>query len=299
MGAGLILVNESSGPDDLPIEDLASSFPGNQIEPFDPDTFAQRVRAAIADGIGFVGVAGGDGTIRSVVDEILGTEAALLPIPAGTRNHFARALGIDDLALAVAAAGPDGQRQAVDVGEVNDRYFLNNASIGLYPGLVVRREEHERVIPKPLANVIATWQELRRGRKITVTFDDTPIRAWMMFVGNGCYGDSIRDLGSRESLSDNVLDVRVVRADRRASRLRVLSALMLGRLGRSPLILRFQSSKVTVELQGRTAEVALDGEVETIPTPLCFRSRPLALTVLVPPTIGEPDPSQDPGPQPG
>jgi len=283
LGRGLILVNESSGLDDTPTEDLAALFPGHQIEVFGLGTFAERVRAAVADGAGFVGVAGGDGTIRCVVQELVGTEIALLAIPAGTRNHFARALGIEDLKLAAEAVGMTGTRDTVDVGEVNDRCFVNSASIGSYPELVLLREAHERRFPKVIANGVATWQQLRRGRKITVTLERAQVRAWMVFVGNGCYGDSVRDLVSRESLTDNVLDVRVVRADRPASRLRVLGALLLGRLGRSPLILRLQSAEVTVELRRRTAEVALDGEVETLATPLRFRSLPHALAVLVPP----------------
>ena len=279
---GLILVNQSSGKDDRAIEDLATLFSGHRVEAFSPETVAERIRAALADGTPFVGVAGGDGTIRSVAQEIMGTGTALLPIPCGTRNHFARALGVEDFDLAVAAAA-SGTTESVDVGEVNDRCFVNNATVGLYPEIVAEREEHEAFLPKALANILATWRQLWRGRKITVTVEGTPVRAWMVFVGNGRYGDHVGSLVSRESLKENVLDVRVVRADRRAARVRVLGALLLGGLGRSPLILRLQSTEVTVELRARTARVALDGEVETIATPLCFRSRPLALAVLMPP----------------
>src|SRR6202035_57088 len=111
------------------------------------------------------------------------------------------------------------------------------------------------------------------GRKTTVTIGGERIRAWTVFVGNGRYGDRAGDLLTRETLTDNVLDVRVLRADRRAARLRVLGSLLLGRLARSPLILSAQPREICVEPHGRTARVALDGEVESIATPLRFSSR--------------------------
>ena len=66
-------------------------------------------------------------------------------IPFGTRNHFARDLGLDrDDPLAALAAFDDGVERRVDVGRVGERLFLNNVSLGLYARLVHRREHHRR-----------------------------------------------------------------------------------------------------------------------------------------------------------
>jgi len=65
-------------------------------------------------------------------------------LPLGSLNHFARDLNIPadlDKAIAVIAAR---RTRAVDVGSVNDRVFVNNASIGVYPSIVEAREELRR-----------------------------------------------------------------------------------------------------------------------------------------------------------
>jgi undecaprenyl-diphosphatase len=76
------------------------------------------------------------------------------------------------------------------------------------------------------------------------------------------------------------LDVRVVRADRRLARTRVLAALVTGRLGRSPLLNRSVSGEVVIGMDRDTVEVALDGEVVELRPPLRYRVGPQALQVL-------------------
>jgi undecaprenyl-diphosphatase len=287
---GLILVNPGSGSSETSCEELAKRFPGHRVEESEPDDLAKRVAAAVAERVEFVGVAGGDGTVRTVAEQLAETGVPLLPIPAGTRNHFARDVGIatlDDAGAAVAA----GRVIEVDAGRVNDRWFVNNSSIGLYPKIVIRREVREHRLPKGVANVIAMWEQLRFGHKLGVEVDGVRHRAWLVFVGNGAYGEGLLDLADRESLDANVLDLRVVRADRPWARLRVLGAVLLGRLARSPLVFAKHCRTCTIDVAQPRVEVALDGEVETLEAPLTYRSVAGALRVLVPP--GPPGPPSE------
>jgi diacylglycerol kinase family enzyme len=73
-----------------------------------------------------------------------------------------------------------------------------------------------------------------------------------------------------------------VRADQPWSRLRIVGALLLGRLARSPLVLRWQTAQTVVDLNRGSVEVAFDGEVEVLGTPLRYRCLPCSLQVLVP-----------------
>jgi diacylglycerol kinase family enzyme len=280
---GLILVNPHSGKDETSASELADRFPGHLVEECAPGEIEARVRLALDRGVSFVAVAGGDGTIRSAAAVLVGTDLPLLPIPAGTRNHFARDVGVPELDDAVAAAA-EGDRRKVDVGRVNGHIFVNNSSIGVYPAIVIRREFHQRRLRKPVANLVAVWEQLRHGRRFWVEVAGLRHRVWMVFVGNGRYGEGLLDLADRESLDDHVLDVRVVRADRPLARLRVLGALFLGRLARSPLMHCVTSKSISIDVKRPRMEVALDGEVERIETPLCYESVPEALTVLVPPS---------------
>ena len=285
---GLVLVNPASGKDETRASELADRFPGHQVEECAPDEIEARVRLGLDQGVSFVAVAGGDGTIRSVAALLVGTDIPLLPIPAGTRNHFARDVGVPELDDAVAAAA-EGDRRKIDVGRVNGHIFLNNSSIGVYPAIVIRREFHQRRLRKPVANLVAVWEQLRHGHRFWVEVEGIRHRVWMVFVGNGRYGEGLLDLADRESLDDHVLDVRVVRADRPLARLRVLGALLLGRLAASPLIHCVTSQSVSIDVKRRRIEIALDGEVEPTDTPLCYESVSGALTVLVPPSRGPED----------
>ncbi|HWS70638.1 MAG TPA: diacylglycerol kinase family protein, partial [Thermoanaerobaculia bacterium] len=86
--------------------------------------------------------AGGDGTINHVMQPLVHADGAILGvIPVGTYNHFAKDLGIPlpwREALEVVLTGATRQ---IDAARVNDRFFVNNVSMGLYPELVAKREE--------------------------------------------------------------------------------------------------------------------------------------------------------------
>jgi undecaprenyl-diphosphatase len=219
---------------------------------------------------------------------LVATGTPLLPIPAGTRNHFARDVGVPELDDAVAAAA-GGHRREIDVGRVNGHIFVNNSSIGVYPAIVIRRESHQRRVRKGVANVVAVWEQLRHGRRFWVDVAGRRFRVWMVFVGNGRYGEGLLDLADRESLDEHVLDVRVARADRPLARVRILGALFLGRLARSPIMFSVTTPSISLDVNRPSIEVALDGEVERIDTPLCYESVPDALTVLVPRSLGSED----------
>src|SRR4051794_37510526 len=122
-------------------------------------------RQAVADGAALVVAGGGDGTINAVASALVGTEARLGVLPLGTLNHFAKDLGIP-LALEEAVRTVfTGRPQAVDVGEVNGRLFLNNSSLGIYPRIVRLREAHRRQgVRKWIAFVKALAYVLRHPR---------------------------------------------------------------------------------------------------------------------------------------
>lgn len=281
--AGVVFCNPSSGKGDIRPADLRHGFSAHAVVECSPDDLAARVRSALAEGVDFVSVAGGDGSIRAVAQELMGTDTPLLPVPAGTRNHFARNMGIETLDDAVAAAS-HGSVRRIDVGTVNGKCFVNNSSIGMYPRVVMAREAHERALPHALANVVAMWEQVRHGHRFFVSVDGQRQRVWIVFVGNGRYGRGLLDGVSRDSLEDNLLDLLVVRADRPLARTRALAALLVGRLQRSRLLVRWSSADAELDVELAEVEVALDGEVERLSPPLRYESVPAALSVLVPST---------------
>lgn len=283
--AGVVFVNPASGPDDTEPAELRRIFPDADVVECAGGEVRSCVRDALDRKPSYVAVAGGDGTMGAAANELVGGDVPLVVIPAGTRNHFAKDLGTATVERAASAAR-DGSVLRVDVGVVNGTVFVNNSSIGLYPRIVTTRKIHERRLPKGAAHLVAAWRQVRRGRRVTVTVGDETFRAWVVFVGNGEYGEGLLDLADRESLTDGLLDVRVVRADEPLARFRVVGALLLGRLARSPLVIRRRVRTITIDVRRAKVSVANDGEVTVMEPPLRYECRPAALPVLTPP---EPD----------
>ena len=84
--------------------------------------------------VDLVVVAGGDGTVNYVVNRMKEKHLDLLLgiIPAGTANDFAGALGMEKNPVKAAAQLLGGTEERVDCGRVNDHYFVNIFSFGIF-----------------------------------------------------------------------------------------------------------------------------------------------------------------------
>ena len=108
-----------------------------ELEP--GDDLGTLVRQAVDDGADGLAMAGGDGSQAIVASIAAEFDLPYACIPSGTRNHFALDLGVDrDDVVGALDAFVDGWEHRVDLGEVNDRVFVNNVSLGLYAEAVER-----------------------------------------------------------------------------------------------------------------------------------------------------------------
>jgi YegS/Rv2252/BmrU family lipid kinase len=253
-----------------------------------PGLTDSAVRSARAEGADTIVAAGGDGTVSAVASALLGLDGRLGVVPLGTLNHFARDLGIPtDLGDAVKTI-VGGRTIAVDVGDANGRPFLNNSSIGIYPDIVLEREERrKRGYRKWTAFAIATAKVLSRypGLVVRITAGDATqsIRTPFLFVGNNEYQVEGIRVGSRTSLNRGHL-FACLAPRLRARDVPVLAALALaGRAKANPSLSSFCAISLQVDTPGRgRIRVAIDGEVQHMTTPLQYSVRPGALSVLVP-----------------
>jgi diacylglycerol kinase family enzyme len=245
----------------------------------------QQVRAADADA---VIVGGGDGTISTVAGVLAGSDVPLGVIPLGTLNHFAKDLKIPlalEDAVAVIAAG---NTHAVDVGEANDRVFINNSSIGLYPYLVLDRERRRRRkrIPKWLALMLAGLRALRyfplHRLSIRTAKADETYRSPCVFVGNNIYQIKSPSLGTRERLDAGALSIYVAKQQSRLALLWLSCRAFVGLLNEQEDLRCLSVSAIAISSHHRRLLVSFDGEIETMRSPLHYRIRPDALHVFVP-----------------
>jgi diacylglycerol kinase family enzyme len=240
-------------------------------------------------------VAGGDGTIGTAAAALADSGRALGIIPLGTLNHFARDAGIPaDLEQAVDVIAA-GHRRRVDLAEVNGRIFVNNSAVGLYPEMVRFREETQARTgrSKRLAMLSASLRALRgfRRRRLWIRAEglEAPVRTPLLFVGNNRYQVNLLALGRREAIDRGELCLYAVRA---RGRLHLFWAGLRGIFGKLDQQRDFITAYVReAEISANRAALtlSLDGETLTLPTPLAYRIRPGALTLIAPPPAPPPE----------
>jgi diacylglycerol kinase family enzyme len=163
---------------------------------------AEVARTVDADSLG---VAGGDGSLAPVALVALERGLPFVCVPYGTRNHFARDLGLDRDDPLGALDAFSGVERRIDVGRVDRRLFLNNVSLGLYAKLVHRREHHRR-----RRDAFATFRALlllarARGRVQRLSIDGVDMSARVVLVANNAYELDLFNVGERKRLDEGRL----------------------------------------------------------------------------------------------
>lgn len=254
-----------------------------------PAQLHQTAREAVARGARLLVAAGGDGTIRAVASVAIETGAVLGVVPAGTLNHFAKDLGLPLNITDAVRVLATGRVREVDVGEVNNRIFLNNSSIGLYPMMVERREQerHRLGLSKWVAMLLAFLAVFRRYPRVHLTLEGAggePVQCAtpLVFVGNNRYETDLLNLGRRTSLEGGELWVYLMHAPTRARLLWLVLRGVIGRMRNAKDFRSFATKSLLIETRKKRLRVATDGEVARVEPPLVYRSRPRALRVMTP-----------------
>jgi diacylglycerol kinase family enzyme len=254
-------------------------------------TVARQAVARAREQAGIVVAAGGDGTLSAVAQAVVGSGVPFGILPQGTFNYFGRTYGIaQDTELAtrcLLAAQP----QPVQVGVVNGRTFLINASLGLYPKLLEDREAYKQRYGR--SRLVAVWSALvtlaHAHRQLTLVLEHEgqtrTLRTPTIVVGNNAL--QLEQIGIPEA--DDLNRGKLVAMGANPIGTWGLYGLLLrgwlSRLGDAEHVFRFAFENLTVRLgrPGRRVKVALDGEIQWMDTPLEFSVSDQPLHLLVPP----------------
>jgi diacylglycerol kinase family enzyme len=211
-----------------------------------------------------LGVAGGDGSLAPVAEVALERDVPFVCVPYGTRNHFARDLGLDRDDPFAGVEAFSGVERRIDVGRVNEQMFLNNVALGLYAKLVHRRERHPSR-RDALARARALLLLLReRGKEQDLSLDGGRLAASVVLVANNAYELDLFNVGERARLDEGRLYLYVAH-------------------GWRPQTWEERSgTEFTIESETRL-QAAMDGEAVELQAPLRFSIEQQALRVLVPP----------------
>ncbi|HET6533890.1 MAG TPA: diacylglycerol kinase family protein [Actinoplanes sp.] len=270
LGAEVVLLE---GPGEVDVADLAEQ--------------------AIRDGADLLGVAGGDGTQARVAAVAARHGVPFMVISAGTRNHFALDLGLDreDPAKCLDALS-DGVELHIDLGQVGDRTFVNNASFGAYATVVqspAYRDDKTRTTLDMLPDLLTG----HRGPLLRLRIGETVLSgSQAVLISNNPYGsDDLAGLGRRPRLDGGVLGVLAVRI---RSAGEAAGLVRRRRWTRSITVL--DAAEAVVEADVPSIPVGIDGEAVTVSAPVRCTTRPGALRVRVPrgrPGVPPPRPELD------
>jgi diacylglycerol kinase family enzyme len=261
---------------------------------------AQRATAlAIANRTAVIAV-GGDGTLNTVAQVAHALGCPMGVVPQGTFNYFARTHQIPtDPSMAVRQL-LEWSPWPVQVAAVNERVFLVNASLGLYPDLLEDREAYKALFGRN--RWVAFWAAsatlLRAQRLLRMRIEHgssvREVKALTLFVGNNRL--QLEQVGVQPRANEpntlGHLTAVMLRPIGTLAMIRLMLHGAMGTLGEAEQIEHFQFAHLLVRptlIPGRRGiKVAFDGEVTRLRAPLNFQvlSQPLYLL--------KPDPQANP-----
>jgi YegS/Rv2252/BmrU family lipid kinase len=239
-----------------------------------------RISEAIDEGVTTIIAAGGDGTVRSVAFQLLGSKVALGILPLGTAMNVANSLGIPlelDGAAEVLAAG---NVRAIDVGEVRGTPFLEIASIGLGAEVLAGATHVSEGRVHVAFDLLRTAIRYRRTRvRLQLDGREVRTRALSIAVANGRYTGRGMDLAPDAKLDDGRLDVLVFEGFGGLGLAWHLARVLLGRR-HDDRIRRYRAATVRISTH-RPLPVRVDSQ-DLGSTPVTVMTRTTTLRVVAP-----------------
>ena len=173
------------------------------------------------------------------------------------------------------------------MARINERFFVNNVSIGLYPELVVRREARGRHTSRWRARIFAAIATLQKYPHVTLAIETEYlheiIRTQVFVVSNNSYDLSRLGVEApRATLEEGRLSVYWLPQVRRIALARFLAHYFAGRVKTAAGFRSFHTARVKVQSSRRHLHLGIDGEVFSMPPPLVITIVPKSLLVKVP-----------------
>ena len=244
---------------------------------------ATRAAAAHAE---LVIAAGGDGTIHAVASGLIGTQSTMGIIPTGTMNNLAHSLNIPDTIPAACIALATGETRLIDVGKINEHFFLEVAGIGLEAALFPAAEE----VKSP--GLLSTLHGVIRGVKTLLSFKPTrlrisyderqrrPYEAIQVTICNAPFYGIHFQVASNVLMDDGLLDVIIYRNFSKLEYIRHAISISQGRRLYQPKIRHRRAKSLHINAD-QAMEIHADGEPLGY-TPAQIIIVPAALHVRVP-----------------
>lgn len=232
--------------------------------------------------------AGGDGTVNFAANLVYSTDIALAVIPAGTLNHFAKDIGMPLTLEDTIGVIKSNNTAKLDAASVNDEIFINNSSIGLYALAVRHRdiEQSKKGWGKWRAMFAAFITVFKRFPLYTINIKidgrTETFRSPIIFIGNNEYNLDLFSLGTRQILNKGVLSIYIARCKTRFGILKLIFSVLINRLMLNKDFDEMLATEIEINSRKHSLDVAYDGEVKKVRTPIIYKILPGKLKVILP-----------------
>lgn len=250
----------------------------------DPRQMSSLVIDSIAKGTPLVCVGGGDGTFSAVAQHFIGKESILGVLPLGTGNSLARDLGINANVDEAVKTMTEGKVEHIDLGKVNDEYFVNVATIGLTTRIAEGLDDTAKKRFGRAAYLFAIIKAVASASPfrvdLTVDGERHSFRSPQIVVGSGRYHGGPFPVTPEASIESGKLAGYVLTSTKRWVLFKYAINLWLKRQTQMPEVFPFAATSLTIRTSP-TKRITIDGEIK-IRTPGEFKILPAAIKVMVP-----------------
>lgn len=231
--------------------------------------------------------AGGDGTLYEVVNGMAERPGRppLGIIPAGTTNDFARAVGLPIRNIPKACEQIiNGVAQPIDIGKINDKYFINIAGFGALTDLTYEVPSKLKTVMGQLAYYIKGIEKLPfiRPSQVRIETEYRVIEEEIMLflISNSNSVGGLEKLAPNADLSDGKFDCLIVRKTTLPDFLRIASRVIKGDHIKEPDVIYFQTKRLKATSSANVM-INLDGELGG-QLPIDFTALPSHIDVIMP-----------------
>lgn len=220
---------------------------------------------AASQGYDIVFAVGGDGTVNEVINGLVNTSSALGVIPRGSGNDFVRTLGIKGDTAKIIKDTIAGIKKQIDVGCINNRYFINIASVGFDAEVVLATQKAKRFFLSDsaayIAGVISTIF-IRKPSRVKMIIGEKEIEddILLLAVANGKYYGGGMMVAPDAILDDGEFEICVISSMPKIKMLFLFPQFIKGKHKKFKEVSFYKSDKVYTESLKPIA-INVDGEV--------------------------------------
>lgn len=221
--------------------------------------------AAAGEKCDIVFAVGGDGTVNEVANGLVNTGCAMAVIPGGSGNDFIRSFGMKGSVRDIIGEAIGCERSYIDVGFINNRCFVNIASVGFDAEVVINKQKVERFFLSGslayLAGLIITIMD-RKSPYVRITADGRSMERKILLaaIANGKYYGGGMMPTPEAAMDDGLFDICLVSAISKMKMFFLFPKFMKGTHGSIKEVSFFRSESVLIE-SDEPIPVNVDGDV--------------------------------------